>query len=328
VGLEGKYFRQINVKGWYLIRMPTLSSEERFQKRLASSLKLRHFSMALTAVWLVLLIALLLADDDSKPYILIFLLLAIFAGAIPSLISIKRRRSVVIWVRRFHRGEQSRMEQQFLEGAVNPWGKLVTLADSNIHSASASRAALWLTAILVGGLGLAAALGFVNPIVFYPTLGYAGFVLWSWVRQGKVGLKSEDWTKKLDHVRKSRSVIAAGLSGTVLNCPVDTDRWREVIEILAPVVDAAVISVPENTPHVEWELATLRAALGDDKIIVLKDAGTAPAVSAEMLQVIEVPKPVSWWHDYRVSYFGPAWASAMKTVLRAIENDRPGQQGK
>jgi len=38
------------------------------------------------------------------------------------------------------------------------------------------------------------------------------------------------------------------------------------------VVDAAVISVPENTPHVEWELTTLRAALGDGKIIVLTDA--------------------------------------------------------
>jgi hypothetical protein len=308
--------------------MPQSTSEERVQKRLASSLKLRRYSMAFTAMMLVLFIALALADDDAKMYVLIVLFLVIFAGAIPSLISIKRRRSVVIWVRRFHRGEQSRMEQQFLEGAVNPWGKLITLADSNIHSASASRAAIWLTVIMVGGLGLAAALGLVPPFVFYPTLGYAGFVLWSWIRKGKVGLKSEDWTKKLDHVRKSRSVIAAGLSGVVLNCPVDTDRWRDVIETLAPVVDAAVISVPENTPHVEWELATLRAALGDGKIIVLTDAGTTPAVATEMLQVIEVPKPVSWWHDYRVSYFGPAWAGAMRTVLRAIENARPGQEGK
>jgi hypothetical protein len=306
--------------------MPQANFEERVQKRLASSLKLRHYSMALSAVMLVLLIALALADDDSKMYVLIVLFVVIFVGAIPSLISIKRRRSVVIWVRRFHRGEQSRMEQQFLEGAVNPWGKLITLADSNIHSASASRAALWLTVIMVGGLGLAAALGLVPPLVFYTTLGYGAFVLLYWMRKGKVGLKSEDWTKKLDQVRKSRSVIAAGLSGTVLNCPVDTDRWRDVIETLAPVVDAAVISVPENTPHVEWELATLRAALGDGKIIVLTDAGTTPAVATEMLQVIQVPKPVSWWHDYRVSYYGSAWAGAMKTVLRAIEYERPGQR--
>jgi hypothetical protein len=304
-------------------RMPPQNFEERVQKRLANSIRLRRYSMAFSAVLLVLFIALALADGDAKMYILVVLFLVIFAGSIPALIALKRSRSVVIWVRRFHRGEQSRMEQQFLEGAVNPWGKLITLADSNIHSASASRAAIWLTVIMVGGLGLAAALGLVPSFVFYPTFGYAGFVLWYWTRKGKVGLKSDDWTKKLDNVRKSRSVIAAGLSGAVLNCPVDTDRWRDVIESLAPLVDAAVISVPENTPHVEWELATLRAALGPGKIIVLTDAGTTPAVATEMLQVIQVPKPVSWWHDYRVSYFGPAWAGAMTTVLRAIENERP-----
>jgi hypothetical protein len=80
--------------------MPTSNFEERVQKRLASSLKLRHFSMALTAAVPVFLVALALADDDSKPYILIIFLLVIFAGAIPSLIALKRRRSVVIWVRR------------------------------------------------------------------------------------------------------------------------------------------------------------------------------------------------------------------------------------
>ena len=328
MGLEGKSSRQTNVKGGYSVRMPTANFEERVQKRLASSIRLRRYSMALTAVVLVMFVALGLADADSKLDILILLFLIIFAGCIPVLISLKRRRSVVIWVRRFHRGEQSRMEQQFLEGAVNPWGKLITLADSNIHTASASRAAIWLTVIMVGGLGLAAALGLVNPVVFYGTLGYAAFSLWSWARKGKVGLKPDDWMKKLDHLKKSRSVFVAGLSGVVLNCPVDTDLWRDVIVSLAPVVDAAVISVPENTPHVEWELTTLRAALGDGKIIVLTDAGTTPAGDTAMLPMIQVPKPVSWWHDYRVSYFGPAWAGAMRTVLRAIEHERPGAAGR
>jgi hypothetical protein len=307
--------------------MPTASFEERVQKRLASSIRLRRYSMALSAAMLVLFIALWLADDDAKMYVLIVLFLVIFAGAIPPLMALKRRRSVVIWVRRFHRGEQSRMEQQFLEGAVNPWGKMITLADSNIHSASGSRSVVWLMVILVGAEGLAAAVGLINPLIFYTGLGFGGFYVWTWMRKGKVGLKAGDWTKRLERLKKSQSVFAAGLSGVVLNCPVDSDLWRDVIENLAPVVDAAVISVPENTPHVEWELATLRAALGDGKIIVLTDAGTAPAVATEMLEVIQVPKPVSWWHDYRVSYFGPAWAGAMRTVLRAIENDRPGQPG-
>jgi hypothetical protein len=305
--------------------MPTPGFAERVQKRLASSLRLRRYSMALSAVIPVLIIALAFVDDDSKPYVLILLLLVIFVGCIPALISLKRRKSVVIWVRRFHRGEQSRMEQQFLEGAVNPWGKLITLADSNIHSASGSRAVIWLMVILVGGEGLAAALGLIDPMIFYTGLGFGGFFVWIWARKGKVGLKPADWTKKLEIAKNSRSVFAAGLSGVVLNCPVDSDLWREVIVSLAPVVDAAVISVPENTPHVEWELTTLRAALGDGKIIVLTDAGTPPAGDTAMLPIIEVPRPVGWWHDYRMSYFGPAWKGAMTTVLRAIENDRPGR---
>jgi hypothetical protein len=219
------------------------------------------------------------------------------------------------------------MEQQFLEGAVNPWGRLVTLADSNIRSASGSRSVIWLAAIMTSGGVLAAALGRLNSVNLYFLLAFGGFVAWNWIGRGKVGLKPEDWTKKLATLKKSRSVIAAGLSGVVLNCPPDTDLWRDVIQSLATVVNAAIISVPENTLQLERELATLRASLGPSKIIVLNSGDPALPVAMEPLQTIQVPKPVSWWHDYRVSYFGSAWASAMRTVLRAIESDRPGPQG-
>ncbi len=311
----------------YSISMPASNFEERVQKRLANSLRLRRYAMGLSVVLLVLGIAYALAEGDLKAYIAILWFLILFAGCVPMLFSFKRNRSVVLWVRRFHRGDQSRMEQQFLEGAVNPWGKLVTLADSNIHAASGSRSVIWLMAIIGGGEVLAAALGLLKPVVLYFSLGFGGFLAWNWSRKGSAGLKSDDWTKKLATVKESRSVVAAGLSGVVLNCPPDTDRWRDVIQSLAPVVDAAVISVPENTPQLEWELATLRASLGSSKIIVLASGGIAQAVAMEMPQVIHVPKPVSWWHDYRVSYFGPAWTSAMRTVLRAIESGRPEPQG-
>jgi hypothetical protein len=321
-GVDCEQADQIIVKSRYSGCMPSSNFEERVQKRLANSLRLRRYAMTLSAVLLVLGIAFALAEGDSKAYIAILWLLILLAGCIPMLVSLKRRRSVVLWIRRFHRGEQSRIEQQFLEGAVNPWGRLVTLADSNIHSASGSRSAIWLAVIMGGGGVLAAALGLLKPETVYFSLGFAGFLAWNWTRKGRAGFKSDNWTKKLATLKKSRSVVAAGLSGVVLNCPPDTDRWRDVIQSLAPVVDAAVISVPENTPQIEWELATLRASLGPGKIIVLTSDGTPPAVDMEMLQVIQAPKPVSWWHDYRVSYFGPAWTSAMRTVLRAIESGR------
>jgi hypothetical protein len=302
--------------------MPMSNFEERVQKRLASSLKLRHYLMTLTALILLPLILFPLVDPDTRLSLLMIWILILCVGTIPAFVSLKRRKSVVFWVRRFHRGEDSRMEQQFLEGAVNPWGKLVTLADSSIHSASATRSAIWIVAIM-GGIALLAAALLHNPFILYGFLGYAGVTVWAWIRKGKVGLKDDDWAKRLATVNQTRSVLAAGLSGVVLNCPRDTDRWREVIQILAPVVDAAVTSVPEYTPQVEWELEILKAALGPGKIIVLVMGGVPPAVAMEGLQVIEVPKSVSWWHDYRVSYFGAKWKSAMETVLRAIEGSRP-----
>jgi hypothetical protein len=307
--------------------MPPSNFEERVQERLANSLKLRHYSMTLSALLLVLGIVFALAGGESRTYIAILWFLILFASSIPSVVSLKRRRSVVLWIRRFHRGAQSRMEQQFLEGAVNPWGRLVTLADSNIRSASGSRSAIWLVAIMGGGSALAAALGLLNWVSVYFLLGFGGFLAWNWTRKGTAGLKPDDWTKKLVILNKSRSVVAAGLSGVVLNCPPDTDLWRDVIQSLAAVVNAAVISVPENTPQLEWELTTLRTSLGPGKIIVLTSGDIALPVAMEPLQVIQVPKSVSWWHDYRVSYFGAAWRSAMTTVLRAIESVRPGPQG-
>jgi hypothetical protein len=249
--------------------MPTSNFEERVQKRLANSVKLRRYSFTLSAILLVLGIVLELAEGDSKLYLAILWFLLLFVGVIPVLVGMKRRRSVVLWVRRFHCGEQSRMEQQFLEGAVNTWGRLVTLADSNIRSASASRSVIWLMAIMCGAAVLAAALGLIRPLTLYGGLGFGAFYAWTWIRKGRAGLKADDWTMKLAILKEGRSIVAAGLSGIVLNCPPDTDRWREVIQSLAPVVDAAVISVPETTPQLEWELATLKTSLAPSKSLFL-----------------------------------------------------------
>ena len=239
-------------------------------------------------------------------------------------LSMRRRKAAVFWVRRFHRGEDSRIEQQFLEGAVNPWGKLVTLADSNIHSASGSRAVIWIAVVMGTAIVVAAATGLIPSTTMWTTLGFMGVMLWSWIRKGQIGLKTDDWMKRIAKFNQTRSILASGLSGVVLSCPRDNDRWREVIASLAPIVDAAVTSVPEHTEQTEWELEILKAALGPGKLIVLTTGGTPPIAALEGQQVIEVPKAGNWWHNYRVSYFGPAWKKATETVLKAIESNRLG----
>lgn len=299
--------------------------EDHYKKRLANALRLRRYAFTLMIVMFGLLFLILVQNDpETKLALLLFWCLAIFVGAIPMFLSMRQRKSVVFWVRRFHRGENSRTEQQFLEGAVNPWGKLVTLADSNVHSASGSRGAIWISVAMGAVILLAAATGVINSAVLYPTLGFMGVMLWSWVRKGKIGLKSDDWTKKLAKFNETRSVFASGLSGIVLSCPRDNNRWREVIESLAPVVDAAVTSVPEHTEQTEWEIEILKAALGPGKLIVLAIGGVPPIAALEGLKVIEVPKAGNWWQNYRMSYFGPAWKKATETVLKAIESNRPG----
>ena len=52
LGLERKKSGKTIVKSRYSVRMPPSNFEQRVQKRLASSLKLRHYSMAFSAVWL------------------------------------------------------------------------------------------------------------------------------------------------------------------------------------------------------------------------------------------------------------------------------------
>lgn len=302
-------------------QVPAADVEKRVQEKLAKSLQLRRYSFTFSTVLLLLLIGVELCEGAAKGYLLVLWFLILFCAVVPIYKSFKRRRSLVLWIRRFHRGPQSRLEQQLLEGAVNPWGRLVTLADSNIQSASGTRSVLWIVTVL-GLLTIAgAALGLIRQEVVYSSAAFLAFYTFRWMTRGKTGLQTGDWMQKLASL-KSRS-LPPGLSGVVLNCPQDSELWRNVIENLAPLVDAVVISAPENTPQLEWEMKTLGHSLGSSKMIVLKHHTIPQDLSLEPMQELEVPNPVSWWHDYLISYFGASWKKAMSIVLRAIESDRP-----
>jgi hypothetical protein len=91
----------------------------------------------------------------------LLLILAPFIVALPMVfhrlaIFRKRPRSVVLWVRRFHRGKRSAAEQLLLEFAVTDWGQLVTLADESVDTDAATRMmSTWkyvVVALVVGGI--------------------------------------------------------------------------------------------------------------------------------------------------------------------------------
>lgn len=149
---------------------------------------------------------------------------------------------------------------------------------------------------------------------------FAAVMTLLWVVQGKIKLTPENWEKKLSLLRSRR--LPAGLSGIVLNCPQDSELWRNVIDYLAPLVDAAIISAPERTAQLDWEVTRLQPVLGFPKMCLLKSAATATHSIPDGINVIDVPARGSWWRNYRVSYFGTAWKTATAAILRAIEHER------
>jgi hypothetical protein len=195
------------------------------------------------------------------------------------------------------------------------------LADSNLESASAARAATWLAPFLL--LFLAAGWIFGWGVEVSCISAGAAWSIASFMIRGRAELRAGDWRQALASLQ-SRS-RPPGLSGVVLKCPQDSELWRDVIKYLAPVVDAVVISAPEDTPQLEWEVKTLQARLGSSKMILLKQCNIFPRLAGEAMPAIDVPDSGSWWHNYRVSYFGAAWKQAMTTILRAIESDRPAR---
>ena len=136
----------------YPYEMPFTNLEQRIQDRMTRSLRNRLFSFRFMTVMLAaMLIIVVFAHGDTALYLIrgvdAYPLRRPCGSAIPG--RSLPRRSVVLWIRRFHRGAESRHEQQILEGAVVPWGRLITLADSNVKSAAGSRSVVWIFSFVI-----------------------------------------------------------------------------------------------------------------------------------------------------------------------------------
>jgi hypothetical protein len=151
-----------------------------------------------------------------------------------------RARAVVLWVRRFHRGKRSTVEQTFLEFVITDWGQLITLSDTVVDEDSASRMMLtWkycvIVAVFAGIAWLISGLG-LNGLI--GTLIGFGWVLRRRAKRARVNLASDSLEvgKMVDAIRK-RKLPSAG--SVVLRCPRDGELWRRVITELSERADAA-----------------------------------------------------------------------------------------
>jgi hypothetical protein len=235
-------------------------------------------------------------------------------------------RSVVLWVRRFHRGQQSTVEQALLEYAVTDWGQLVTIADDSVDTDAATRMMLgWkyfavvvvVFAVALVGVAKVGVEGFIGGII--------GCLIFLRILRKRARVNFSDTVAELPNTLARIRARKLPISGsTVLKCPRDSDLWRQVILDLSQTIDAAVVSAAENSTNVDWEIQTLTGTLGRDKIIVLTNGtGDTQSLPPGLVGagIIEVPPKMRWWPGAR------PWRSAAITLGSAILARRKPEAG-
>jgi hypothetical protein len=291
---------------------------------IASAWRIRKLTLWLEAVigLPMMMVGLMLARREPESLLTFLFLLSPFTVAIPviayRLVTHRSRpRAVVLWVRRFHRGKRATVEQAFLEHAVVDWGQLITLCDTAVDTDSASRMMLtWqyctIVAVFVG------ITSWIAKVDLSQLLGLlAGFICFLGLRYKKVRVNLAGDTCNLDKIvtgMHARRMPDAG--SVVLRCPRDGDLWRQVIMDLSETVDAAIVSVAESSPYVDWEIQTLASRLGPDKMIILIDGAYPIPPLLKAAGIVNVPAKMRWWPSEQ------QWRSAAISLGSAILTSR------
>lgn len=231
------------------------------------------------------------------------------------------RLSTVLWIRRFHRLKRTRREQVFLEQIVSPWGRLISIGDPDVSSSADVRYGTTLIGLLFAGT----VVGYLIAKLLHLTLSeqvLSGMVgatsaFSRRAKHGAITLRQDGWQVKLAGALGSRSMYRG--AGVILNCPRNTNLWREVVSSIVTEVHAAVVSIPEWSDAVEWELLTLRAVIGAEKIVVF--GPHAPEIEAVIGGARFLTSPemkVSWWLPTYVTHRAD-WKKATLLIGSAIE---------
>jgi hypothetical protein len=263
-----------------------------------------------------MIVGLLLIWSDSAPLLVtVPLILTPFTVVVASGVRFhvarrRRPRAVILWIRRFHRGEKATTEQALLEACVMDWGRLITLADTAVDSdALTGLMRRWLTPrpvyrrlylILSVVALLVVWLAGMDVETIASLLAVPFCLVWltrDRTRSATINVRDphNDVTKALERAQ-SQKLSQAG--SVVLRCPVDGDLWRQVISYLSTRVDAAIVSAPESSAQLHWEIRTLiESGLGARKMIALARAGE-PGMRDSLLAdmgVIDAPSKIRWW---------------------------------
>jgi hypothetical protein len=191
----------------------------------------------------------------------------------------KRPLTVVLWLRRFHRGSQSRGLLRFWESVTRPWGHVITLSDEDVP-ASMTVNMVFLCATIVPAILIAFRRrmtpermieGFFVLACF--ASAYAVAVLFL-IGMGAITKlrKPSSMKSVLRLVRRLRGDKILQWSGGsgVIRCPRDDDEiWQAAISTLAPEVGVVVIDYGNGpSDRIDWEVETLLRICGREKMIL------------------------------------------------------------
>ena len=294
-----------------------------------------------------MIVGLLLMWSDSAPLLVtVPLILSPFTVVIANAVRLhvvqrRRPRAAILWIRRFHRGKRATDEQAWLEARVLDWGQLITLADTSVDSDAFTRIMRSMLSPFtslkpVYTVGLVVAVALVawlaeSDVVGWMSGTFGGLIA---LRLG-LGLSRNKSTEiEVRHpysgvtnvVEKARSSSLFRLGRcVVLRCPVDGDLWRQVVSELSESVDAAIVSAPEGSAQLHWEIQVLASRLGVRKMIALTTT-SEPGIKDPPLggmRVIEVPRKIRWWWLGEKRMVKPTDVAIGSAILAGRTGDAP-----
>ena len=231
----------------------------------------------------------------------------------------KRRLSVVLWVRRFHRGSGSKQFFRLWQQAVGPWGQIVTLSDEQVRS---PHVIYILIAVLFVGLQLmvrfipldkpfASGTHIADPaesifvlLLSIPIIAGVFYVIF---KRSVTRIHSSADIEKIAHVvrqiREEKLFVYSGGARFITCQPENDDIWRLAIGKLAQNVDVVILDFGGGlTQNIDWEVTTLAKYCVKEQIIVaIPEGAPIPQLSNVALgntsnnsQLVTYPICVPW----------------------------------
>jgi hypothetical protein len=269
--------------GW-VYQPPTTESRE--EKIRVTFRKSRRGFIGRSILWaslglLVMIVSLLIPVQFSstRQYIVGLTLVFLILGPFREQSLARRTGYVVLWLRRFQRGEQKPFKGLLNQASAN-LGIPITVQDSSARfSIGFAVARLFPFATAIGAVMLFLAF-FSIPVITYDVMqivfclaflvvgaasSYFGYL------KLRPGSSAERLKKVLGDIRSGKLRSPEVL---ILGC--DDSFWRSAIEMALTYADAVVIDVTELSENVIWELRTAAATMEPLRILLVCATDTEP----------------------------------------------------